>query len=65
MKTKVWIVIWGLKDGGAETLARDYAKLVNPEKFDATIVTMYPFTNTANYQCAKAAGLKVQSIFRK
>jgi hypothetical protein len=27
MKTKVWIVIWGLKDGGAEVLAREYARL--------------------------------------
>ena len=25
MKLKVWQVIWGLKDGGAENLAREYA----------------------------------------
>lgn len=64
-KTKVWIVIWGLKDGGAETLAREYARLVNPDKFDATIVTMYPFTNTANYRRAQEAGLKMRSIFSR
>lgn len=62
---KVWIVIWGLKDGGAEVLAREYASLVNKQQFEATIVTMYPFTDTANYQCAKHAGLKVLSVFKK
>ena len=65
VKTKVWIVIWGLKDGGAETLAREYARLVDKQKFDTTLVTMYPFTNTANYRHAEAAGLKVRPIFRK
>ena len=65
MKTKVWIVIWGLKDGGAEVLARDYARLLDKRVFDATVVTMYPFTNTANYQRAKEAGLKIRSVFEK
>ena len=64
-KTKVWQVIWGLKDGGAETLAREYARLVDSEKFDATIITMYPFTDTANYRRAKEAGLRIQSIFKR
>lgn len=62
---KVWIVIWGLKDGGAEVLARDYARLVDKESFEATIVTMYPFEDTANYKKAKAAGLRVISVFKK
>lgn len=62
---KVWIVIWGLKDGGAETLAKDYARLVDKQQFDATIVTMYPFPETANYQRAKAAGLNILSVFRR
>ncbi len=65
MKTKIWIVIWGLKDGGAEVLAREYARLVDKQAFDAAIVTMYPFTNTANYHRAKEEGLKVYSIFNR
>ena len=65
MKTKVWIVIWGLKDGGAEVLVREYARLVDKQKFDATIVTMYPFENTANYRRAKEAQLKIVSVFKK
>lgn len=65
MKTKVWIVIWGLKDGGAEVLAREYARLVDRQSFEATVVTMYPFENTANYQRAKAAGLRTLSVFKK
>lgn len=65
MKTKVWIVIWGLKDGGAEVLARDYARLVDKQSFEPTIVTLYPFKNTANYQKAMDAGLRVLSVFKK
>lgn len=62
---KVWIVIWGLKDGGAEVLAREYARLVDQQSFEATVVTMYPFENTANYQRAKAAGLRILPVFKK
>ena len=63
MKTKVWIVIWGLKDGGAEVLGRIYADMVDKEKFEPTIVTMYPFENTANFRHTKEAGLRVLSVF--
>lgn len=65
MKTKVWLVIWGLKDGGAEVLSREYARLVNKEKYDATIVTMYPFENTANHRRAMEAQIPVISILKK
>lgn len=65
MKTKVWLVIWGLKDGGAEVLGRVYADMVNKETFDPTIVTMYPFENTANFRHAKNAGIRVLSVFNK
>lgn len=65
MKLKVWQVIWGLKDGGAENLAREYAQLVDAEKFETTIVTMYPFINTANYQQATEAGLRMISVFKR
>lgn len=65
MKTKVWIVIWGLKDGGAETLAREYARLVDQQSFETTVVSMYPFEDTANYQRAKEAGLRILPIFKK
>ena len=65
MKTKVWIVIWGLKDGGAEVLARDYARLVDKQAFDATIVTMYPFENTANFRRAKESGIRIISVFKR
>ena len=64
MKTKVWLVIWGLKDGGAEVLAREYARLVDREHFDPTIVTMYPFETTANYQRTMEAGIRTISIFK-
>ena len=62
---KIWIVIWGLKDGGAEVLTREYASLVDKQVFDTTVVTMYPFTNTANYQQARDAGVKIHAIFKK
>ena len=65
MKLRVWQVIWGLKDGGAENLARAYAQLMDKAQFEPTIVTMYPFDNTANYQRAMDAGLRVISIFNR
>lgn len=65
MKTKVWLVIRGLKDGGAENLAREYAQFVDPKQFEATIVTMYPFVNFANYRRAMDAGLHVISVFER
>lgn len=65
MKTKVWLVIRGLKDGGAENLAREYAQYVDPNQFEATIVTMYPFVKYANYRRAMAAGLRVISVFER
>lgn len=63
MKTKVWLVIWGLKDGGAEVLAREYARLADPGTFETTVITMYPFAEAANFQQAKAAGVRVLSVF--
>ena len=65
MKTKVWLVIRGLKDGGAENLAREYAQYVNPNQFEPTIVTMYPFINYANYRKAMDSGLRVISVFER
>lgn len=65
MKTKVWQVIWGLKEGGAETLAREYARMVDPQFFEPTVVTMYPFEDTANYRRAMEAGIHVRSVFKK
>lgn len=64
-RTKVWQVIWGLKDGGAEVLAREYARLLDKQKFEVTIVTMYPFEDTANYCRAVEANLRVVSIFKR
>ena len=64
MKTKVWLAIWGLKDGGAEVLAREYARLADSERFETTVITMYPFTDTANYQRAMEAGMNVLSVFK-
>ena len=65
MKTKVWLIIRGLKDGGAENLAREYAQHVDSNQFEATIVTMYPFVNYANYRRAMEAGLRVVSVFER
>ena len=33
MKTKVWIVIWGLKDGGAEVLSIEFGTAVEGTAF--------------------------------
>ena len=47
-KKKVIQFIGSLGDGGAETLVKDYALLLDKEKFDVVIVTLYVQEFSAN-----------------
>ena len=64
MKTKVIEFITDLGDAGAETLVKDYALLLDKEKFEVVILTRYPTNNSANYQQLIASGIKILSINR-
>lgn len=48
MKKKVIQFISALGDGGAETLVKDYACMLDRDLFDVTIVCIYQLTGTAN-----------------
>ena len=63
MKTKVFELISSLSDGGAETLVKDYACLLNREKFDVSIVCIYKVDGTANAKIAKEKKLNLLSIY--
>lgn len=62
-KTKVVEIIESLSDGGAQSIVKDYATLIDKEKFDIIIFTVYPCTYSANYKQVEAAGVKVFSVY--
>lgn len=60
---KVFELIGALKDGGAETLVKDYAALIDKEKFDVAILTIYPMKDTANYRQVSEMGTRILSVY--
>ena len=65
MKSRVVEFIANMSDGGAQALIRDYARLIDKEKFEMYIVTIYPSSQSANYALAKQNGAKVISLYKK
>lgn len=62
MRKKVVQFITDLGDGGAETLVKDYALLLNKEKFDVVILTRYPIYNTANIKQLEKSNVKIITL---
>ena len=58
-KTKVIEFILTMGDGGAETLVKDYALLMDREQFDVTVVVMHDVADSANLQRLKDHGITV------
>lgn len=58
-KTKIIEFIQSMGDGGAETLVKDYALLMDREKFDVTVVVLHDVGDTANRRFLEAAGIPV------
>lgn len=58
-KTKVIEFILTMGDGGAETLVKDYALLMDREQFDVTVVVMHDMADSANLQRLKDHGITV------
>lgn len=63
MKETVIEFIWALKDGGAETLVKDYALLLDRDRFDVKVMVVCPFPETANTRTLKENGIPVQYIY--
>lgn len=61
---KVIEFVGALKDGGAETLVKDYVEVLDKKRFDARVLTVFPMKNTANYRQAVKDGAKIISVYR-
>jgi glycosyltransferase, group 1 family len=62
-KIKVAQFIGCIQDGGAETLVKDYALLLDKEKFDVVIITRWKGIGTANYKILENSGIKMISLY--
>lgn len=61
-KTKVIEFIINLQDGGAETLVKDYALLMDKEHFDVTVVVLHAMEGSANLNRLQDAGIPVIAL---
>ncbi len=62
-KIKVAQYIGAIQDGGAETLVKDYALLLDKNKFDVVIITRWRGKNSANYRILEEAGIPMITIY--
>ena len=62
-KVKVAQYIGTIQDGGAETLVKDYALLLDKNLFDVIIITRWKGYNSANYKILKRSGIRMISIY--
>lgn len=63
-KCRVLELVSSLDDGGAETLVRTYAELINKDEFEVAIVTIHNYHNSANYAESRKKKLTTISVFK-
>lgn len=63
MKERIVEYIGRIQDGGAETLVKDYALLLNKEKFEVIILCDDYRKDSANYKILKNNNIRVISLF--
>ena len=63
MKLKVLQLIGSLNDGGAETLVKDYALLLDDRKFDVEIIAEKNIKGAAITKILMTAGVKVRYLY--
>ena len=61
-KTKVIEFIQTMGDGGAETLVKDYALLMDKEQFEVTVVVQHGMENSANLQRLKENNIRILEL---
>lgn len=61
-KVKVIEFILTLGDGGAETLVKDYALLMDRDRFEVTVVVLHALEDSANLQRLKDQGIRILSL---
>lgn len=65
MKHSIIEFIMDMGDGGAQTIVRDYATVIDKSKFNLFIYTIYPKSNTANSKKAMQSGAQIISAYKK
>ena len=65
MKTKIVEFIGRIQDGGAETLVRDYALMLDKDKFDVTILCEDYRPNSKNYKILCDNNVKIYTMYEK
>lgn len=63
-KINVLELVGDLKTGGAQALIRDYARLLDYEKFNVSIATIYPAHTGANVEIIRQTGAKLLHIYK-
>lgn len=61
-RVKVIEFIQSVGDGGAETLVKDYALLMDREHFDVTVVVLHGVEDSANFQRLRESGIPVIAL---
>lgn len=64
-KVNVIEFITTVSDGGAETLVKDYALLMDKERFDVTVVVVHDVDDSANWQRLREKGIRVVALSSK
>lgn len=59
---KVVQFITDICDGGAETLVKDYALLLDKKEFEVVLLTRYPIAETANSKHLRNSGIRIVSL---
>lgn len=62
---KIMQFITNLNDGGAETLVKEYALLIDHTRFDIVIVTIRNVTNTSVYKTLKENDIRIINVYPK
>ena len=64
-KIKVVEFIGRIQDGGAETLVKDYALLMDKERFDVTVLCEDYKEESANYKTLRKNGVKIVTMYER
>ncbi len=65
MKTKIVEFIGRIQDGGAETLVKDYALLLDKEQFDVTVLCEDYRPESNNYKTLCKNHVKIETLYEK
>lgn len=63
MKKTIIQYLYRIQDGGAETLVKDYALLLNKEKFNIFVMCCDINKNSSNYKILKANNINIISLY--